>query len=84
VGFSLILDDGNETVAYGWVEVTFQNNDNTPGVIHGWAYDDTGAAARSWCGSRADAKRIDCSCWLGRHGLAPSPVLEAIQDSKKS
>ncbi len=42
VGFSLILDDGNDTVAYGWIEVTFQN-DNTPGVIHGWAYDDTGA-----------------------------------------
>jgi hypothetical protein len=41
VGFSLILDDGNETVAYGWVEVTFQNND-TPGMIHSWAYDDTG------------------------------------------
>ncbi len=41
VGFSLILDDGNETVAYGWVEVTLQNND-TPGMIHSWAYDDTG------------------------------------------
>ena len=41
VGFSLILDDGNETVAYGWMEVTFQNND-TPGVIHSWAFDDTG------------------------------------------
>ncbi len=41
VGFSLILDDGNDTVAYGWVEVTFQDND-TPGVIHSWAYDDTG------------------------------------------
>ena len=42
VGFSLILDDGNETVAYGWMEVTFQNND-APGVIHSWAFDDTGA-----------------------------------------
>ena len=41
VGFSLILDDGNDTVAYGWVEVTFQNND-TPGMIHSWAFDNTG------------------------------------------
>lgn len=41
VGFSLILDDEDNTVAYGWVEVTFQNND-TPGVIHSWAFDNTG------------------------------------------
>ncbi|MEN8772097.1 MAG: PEP-CTERM sorting domain-containing protein [Akkermansiaceae bacterium] len=42
VGFFLVLDDGNDTVANGWMEVTFQNND-VPGVIHSWAYDDTGA-----------------------------------------
>lgn len=40
VGFSLVLED--DTVAYGWVEVTLQD-DNTPGVIHSWAFDDTGA-----------------------------------------
>jgi len=40
LGFSLVLDDA--TLAYGWAEVTLQN-DNTPGVIHAWAYDDTGA-----------------------------------------
>lgn len=42
IGFSLVLDDGNDTVAYGWLDVTLQN-DNTPGVIHGWFYDDSGA-----------------------------------------
>ncbi len=31
------------TLAYGWALVTLQN-DNTPGVIHSWAYEDTGAA----------------------------------------
>ena len=42
VGFSLVLDDGDDTVAFGWLEVTFQNND-TPGVIHSWAFENTGA-----------------------------------------
>ncbi len=41
VGFSLVLDDGNDTIAFGWLEVTFQNND-TPGVIHSWAFENTG------------------------------------------
>lgn len=40
LGFSLVLAD--TTVAYGWAEVTLQN-DNTPGVIHSWAYENTGA-----------------------------------------
>ncbi|MFT6177684.1 MAG: hypothetical protein ACJAQT_000694 [Akkermansiaceae bacterium] len=43
LGFSLILAD--TTVAYGWAEVTLQD-DNTPGVIHAWAYEDTGAPLR--------------------------------------
>lgn len=41
IGFSLVLDDGNDTVAYGWMDVTLQN-DNTPGMIHSWFYDDSG------------------------------------------
>lgn len=41
LGFSLVLEDS--TVAYGWAEVTLQD-DNTPGVIHGWAYEDTGSS----------------------------------------
>lgn len=40
LGFSVVLEDS--TVAYGWAEVTFRN-DNLPGVIHSWAYEDTGA-----------------------------------------
>jgi len=28
--------------SHGWAEVTLQS-DNTPGVIHAWAYGDTGA-----------------------------------------
>lgn len=43
IGFSMVLAD--TTVAYGWAEVTLQN-DNTPGVIHSWAYQDTGAVLR--------------------------------------
>ena len=43
VGFSVVLAD--TTVAYGWVEVTLQD-DNTPGVIHGWAYEDDGTSLR--------------------------------------
>ena len=41
LGFSVVLEDA--TVAYGWTEVTLQS-DNTPGMIHAWAYDDTGAS----------------------------------------
>jgi hypothetical protein len=41
LGFALVLED--TTIAYGWAEVTLQS-DNTPGVIHSWAFDDTGAA----------------------------------------
>ena len=40
VGFSAMLAD--TTLAYGWALVTLQD-DNTPGVIHSWAYEDTGA-----------------------------------------
>ena len=40
LGFSVVLEDA--TVAYGWAEVTLQS-DNTPGMIHSWAFDDTGA-----------------------------------------
>jgi hypothetical protein len=43
IGFSVVLDD--TTVAYGWAEVTLQN-DNMPGVIHSWAYEDTGQDIR--------------------------------------
>lgn len=43
IGFSVILAD--TTVAYGWAEVTLQD-DNTPGVIHGWAYEDDGTSLR--------------------------------------
>ena len=43
IGFSVILAD--TTVAYGWAEVTLQN-DNTPGVIHAWAFEDSGASIR--------------------------------------
>ena len=40
LGFSLELED--TTVAYGWAEVTLRDDGN-PGVIHSWAYDNTGA-----------------------------------------
>ncbi|MFT5409791.1 MAG: hypothetical protein ACI8XO_000755 [Verrucomicrobiales bacterium] len=40
VGFSVEL--ASSTIAYGWALVTLQD-DNTPGVIHSWAYDNAGA-----------------------------------------
>ncbi len=40
LGYTLVLEDS--TVAYGWAEVTLRD-DNLPGVIHRWAYEDTGA-----------------------------------------
>ena len=40
IGFSVVLADA--TVAYGWARVTLQN-DNTPGVIHEWAYEADGS-----------------------------------------
>ncbi len=40
IGFEFEI--AGPTTAYGWARVTFQN-DNTPGVIHEWAYEDTGA-----------------------------------------
>ena len=43
IGFSVVLAD--TTVAYGWAEVTLQD-DNTQGVIHSWAYEDTGQDIR--------------------------------------
>lgn len=41
LGFSLIIS-GNQTV-YGWARVTLENNDGV-GVLHEWAFDNTGAA----------------------------------------
>ena len=43
IGFQLELD--NTTVVNGWMEVTLQD-DNTPGVIHQWAFEDSGASIR--------------------------------------
>ena len=40
IGYKVVLSDN--TTAYGWMRVTLQN-DNTPGVIHEWAYEDSGA-----------------------------------------
>ena len=40
IGFTVVLED--TTLAYGWAEVTLQD-DNTPGEVHSWAYEDTGA-----------------------------------------
>lgn len=44
IGFSVVLAD--TTVAYGWAEVTLQDDDNTQGMIHGWAYEDDGTSLR--------------------------------------
>lgn len=41
IGFQLVLEDA--TVANGWARVTLQN-DNTPGIVHEWAFESTGAA----------------------------------------
>lgn len=47
IGYSLVIDDpgnpGNPLTVYGWARVTFENND-TPGTLHEWAFDNTGAA----------------------------------------
>ena len=43
VGFSVVLADS--TLAYGWARVTLQD-DNTPGVIHEWAYEADGSSIR--------------------------------------
>ena len=43
IGFQLELDD--TTVVNGWMEVTLQD-DNTPGVIHQWAFEDSGASIK--------------------------------------
>lgn len=43
IGFQLELDD--TTLVNGWMEVTLQN-DNTPGTIHQWAFEDSGASIR--------------------------------------
>ena len=40
IGFE--FETSSAATAYGWALVTFQN-DNTPGVIHEWAYEDSGA-----------------------------------------
>jgi len=40
IGFSLVLAD--TTTAYGWAEVTLQEND-VPGVIHSWAFENNGS-----------------------------------------
>lgn len=41
IGFTLELAD--TTLAYGWMRVTLQD-DNTPGTIHEWAYQDDGTS----------------------------------------
>jgi len=43
IGFQLELDDA--TLVNGWIEVTLQDDD-TPGVIHQWAFEDSGAPIR--------------------------------------
>jgi hypothetical protein len=47
LGFSLIIDNpanpGNPLTVYGWALVTLENNDGA-GVLHEWAFEDTGAA----------------------------------------
>lgn len=40
IGFSLVLDD--TTLTYGWMRVTLQD-DNTPGTVHEWAFQDDGS-----------------------------------------
>ena len=42
IGFSLELDGGG--TAFGWMEVTLQDDGVTPGLIHAWAYEDSGLA----------------------------------------
>lgn len=43
IGFQLELEDA--TLVNGWMEVTLQD-DNTPGTIHQWAFEDSGASIR--------------------------------------
>ena len=47
LGFSLIIDNpaipGNPLLVYGWARVTLKDNDGV-GVLHEWAYENTGAA----------------------------------------
>jgi len=43
IGFKITLSDN--TPAHGWARVTLQD-DNTPGVIHEWAFENTGAEIR--------------------------------------
>ena len=42
IGFSLTLP--NNTVAYGWASVTLQDNNGAGGVVHSWAFEDSGAS----------------------------------------
>ena len=44
IGFS--MEVAGTTPVYGWMEVTLQD-DNTPGVIHSWAYEDNGSPLRA-------------------------------------
>jgi len=39
-GFSIVLD--NNTTAYGWMRVTLQDTNQTGGLIHEWAIEDSG------------------------------------------
>jgi hypothetical protein len=47
LGFSLVIDNpaspGNPLTVFGWARVTLENNDGV-GVLHEWAFDNTGAA----------------------------------------
>ncbi len=42
IGFSLIPDGGGAPL-YGWMQVTLENDGSTPGLVHSWAYEDSGA-----------------------------------------
>ena len=44
IGFS--MEVAGTSPVYGWMEVTLQD-DNTPGVIHSWAYEDNGSPLRA-------------------------------------
>lgn len=44
IGFS--MEVSGTSPVYGWMEVTLQD-DNTPGVIHSWAYEDNGSPLRA-------------------------------------
>jgi hypothetical protein len=42
IGFSLVPDGGGAPL-YGWMQVTLENGGSTPGLVHSWAFEDSGA-----------------------------------------